>query len=766
MQPAPHPLAPAQGASAADWARLERALKRQEIAEEAAHVGTFEADLATGELTISREVARLHRWDPTLLTLSGQEFLLSVHPDDRDPIMDLAGSRDDFTVDYRFVCPDGVSTRIFEISGRWLAADPEADHPRHPGYFVGVERDVTEQRAQEAQLRQLALHDALTGALNRRGFEDLLTRYAAEHAVPGAGCLLMIDLDDFKHHNDTYGHAVGDALLIAIATAVQERLDPEEAIGRLGGDEFAVLLPGRDITSARSVADQLLTAIAGAANGVSPDSEHPVTASIGVAPFTDDADPTLVLRRADEAMYAAKSAGGARSTSWSKHPQQAERSVVFDPELDTAAGLPGRRSLVAQMEERLARDEAASGSVTMAAYVVDLYGLELLEHEQAPGAREEVLRALVAQIADLGGEGTPIGLLGPSRIAALLPVVTPADLDALSRAVHGAVERRDDPEAVALVPTIGVATWEPGTDPYALLQNAVIAVTAARVNGPGSVRRYDPGMRRWASGRTSRHLTLRRALDRHEFRLHYQPALELATGTYSRAEALVRWQQPTGGMVSPGGFIAFAESSGLILPLGEQVVDLAIQQAHVWRAPLPDLRISINISAFELSTPGFADGLIERVAAGGADGSHFSLEVTESAVMANPALARAALLRLRAAGFRVVIDDFGAGHSTLARLTEIPVQGIKIDMGLVQRLTTEPATRAMLRAIVDVGRAYDITVTAEGVEDAETFDIVRDHGVGWVQGFYVSRPRPAEELGELLASSWDGQPRLGSADPL
>ncbi|MGZ4494703.1 MAG: diguanylate cyclase domain-containing protein, partial [Nocardioides sp.] len=222
MHPAPHP---------ADWARLERALKRQEIAEEAAHVGTFEADLATGELTISREVARLHHWDPALLTLSGQEFLRSVHPVDRDRIMGLAGSREDFTVDYRFLCPDGISTRIFEISGRWLAADAETDHPRHPGYFVGVERDVTEQRAQEAQLRRLALHDSLTGALNRRGFEDLLTRYAAEHAVPESGSLLMIDLDHFKHHNDTYGHAVGDALLVAIASAVQEHLGPEEAIG-------------------------------------------------------------------------------------------------------------------------------------------------------------------------------------------------------------------------------------------------------------------------------------------------------------------------------------------------------------------------------------------------------------------------------------------------------------------------------------------------------------------------------------------------------
>ncbi|MCA1982049.1 EAL domain-containing protein [Nocardioides nematodiphilus] len=746
MHPAPHP---------ADWARLERALKRQEIAEEAAHVGTFEADLATGELTISREVARLHHWDPALLTLSGQEFLRSVHPVDRDRIMGLAGSREDFTVDYRFLCPDGISTRIFEISGRWLAVDAETDHPRHPGYFVGVERDVTEQRAQEAQLRRLALHDSLTGALNRRGFEDLLTRYAAEHAVPDSGSLLMIDLDHFKHHNDTYGHAVGDALLVAIASAVQEHLGPEEAIGRIGGDEFAVLLPGRDPHAARSVADQLLSAIAGAAEGVSPDPEHPVTASIGVAAFTDDADPTLVLRRADEAMYAAKSAGGARSAGWGKHQQHPEEAGSGTSELGTTIGLPDRAALLTRMEQRLAGADASRELVTMTAYVVDVFGLELLGRERAAHAREQVLRGLVAQIAALGGAGTPIGLLDECRVAALLPVATPADLDELTRAVHAAVEGADDADDVALSAMIGVATWEPGTDPFVLLQNAIIALTAARVNGPGSVRSYDPELRSWASSRTSRHVTLRRALERREFRLHFQPAVELATGTFSRAEALVRWQQPTGGIVGPDVFIPFAEATGLILPLGEQVVDLAVQQARAWRAPLPDLRISLNISAIELSTPGFAEGLIERVAAGGADGSHFALEVTESAVIANPVVARAALLRLREAGFRVVIDDFGAGHSTLARLTDIPVQGIKIDMGLVQRLRTDPASRTVLRAIVDVGRAYDFTVTAEGVEDAETFDIVRDHGVGWVQGFYVSHPRPAEELDDVLAGSWD-----------
>ena len=754
-------IAPDLGETAADWARLERALKRQEIAEEAAHVGTFEADLETEEITISREIARLHDRDPESLVLSNEQFLSSVHPEDQDRLLGLVGRRDDFTVDYRYLCPDGLSTRIFEISGRWLS-DDRADHP---GYFVGVERDVTEQRAQETQLRQLALHDALTGTLNRRGFEQLLARYAVEHAVPEAGCLLMIDLDDFKHHNDTYGHAVGDAILVAIATAVQERLGPAEAIGRIGGDEFVVLLPEHSAARAVAVADELRATIARATEQVSPDPEHPVTASIGVAAFTEDEDPTLVLRRADEAMYTAKSAGGNRSARWTKHQPPADRrhaveSADAEPAgVDPVTGLPGRRGLLAQAEQRLAGADTSGTTPGLTAYVIDICGLELLDQETVPIAREGLVGELAARFAAHSGGKAAIGLLGECRLAAVLPVPDEAALEAITADVLHCLEepyflRGTAAVDAAVMPMVGVATWTPGINAFTLLQNAIIAVTAARISGPGSVHRYDPVMRERARDRATAHVALRRAIARQEFHLLFQPGLHLPTNRFTRAEALVRWRPTVGSATGPDTFVPLAESTGLILPLGEQILDLSIAQAQRWQDQLPDVLISVNISAVELSTPSFAERMIARIEEAGLGPGRFAFEVTESALMQNLTLGRRALQRLVDAGYRVVIDDFGSGYSSLARLSEIPTMGIKIDMSLVLQLTADPAARTVLGAIVDVGRAYGLAVTAEGIEDAETLRIVRDLGVDYAQGYYLSRPRPADELTDLLARPW------------
>ena len=783
MRPASHPLlarlaqaarrrasgargldVPGARGTATDWARIERALKRQEIAEEAAHVGTFEADLETAKITITPEVARLHEIDPSRLVLSVPEFLAAIHREDRDRLLGLVGERGDFTVDYRYGCPNGLGSRILEISGRWLPGD----RPDHPGYFIGVERDVTEQRAQEAQLRQLALHDPLTGALNRRGFEQLLARHAAERTATGtgAGCLLMIDLDDFKHHNDTYGHAVGDEILIAIADALQARLAPGDAAGRIGGDEFVVLLPGRTTREATVVADDLLGAIAGAAHRVSPDPDHPVTASIGVAALTDDEDPTLVLRRADEAMYAAKSGGGSRAVRWSKHSQPTGGpSAGTDPvaagltDIDPATGLPGRRGLLTLMTRRIAESEEAASSEDptrlLAMYIIDLCGIELLAEGPGLDAREGLVRTLARRFRDLGDAAAPVGVLGDGRVAVLVPVADAAECHTIAERVEGwLAELWSDEIAVPVVPLIGVATWSPGTDAYTLLQNATIALTRARISGPGAVRHYDADLRAWAMDRATTHVALRRGVARKEFRLVHQPVLDLRSGLFERTEALVRWQPPSGVAIGPDRFIPLAEDTGLILPLGEQIMDMAIAQALAWREEGRYVRTSVNLSGVELTTPGFADRLLERLGASGLEAKWFTFEVTESALIDNLAAARDALQRLYDAGYRVVLDDFGTGHSSLARLWEIPSSGLKIDMALIQRLSRDPAARTVVNAIVDIGHAYGMTVTAEGIEDAETLSIVRDLGVDFAQGYYLSRPKAAAELTELLRRPW------------
>ncbi|WP_017935132.1 EAL domain-containing protein [Nocardioides sp. Iso805N] len=756
--------------------RLERTLKRQEVAEEAAHVGAFEVNLETMQIVISRELARLHYRHPDHLVLSIDELLRSVHREDRGLLLALQESRGASTIDYRYRGPDGTDPRLLEISGRWLPGDT----PDHAGYFVGIERDVTEQRAQEEQMRFLANHDPLTGALNRRAFEGLLAQQVSKRrGTQQASALLMIDLDGFKHHNDTYGHAIGDAILAGIATAVSARLPPQAALGRIGGDEFVVFLPEASSEHAAEVAGLLLAVVADAAREASPDPIHPVTASIGIAGFTDAVEPASVLRRADEAMYAAKSNGGMQWAHWNEQPGEARnppvdlkevavnrlkrlaslaisrtsarRELLRDLTLDAATGLPGRHRFLGLVEQRLTDSEDVQ-----AAYVVHLGGIDLLDDSMERTARDELLAAVAARLEQCNDVGALIGLLDDTEFGIFLPARTVEFRESVAQRLLTCL---DEPFAVegsefALVAAVGVATSAPGDDAYTLFQNASIAAAVARTDTPDGFRHYDRALRARATARLARHAALRRAIANREFGLVFQPALELSTGIFNRAESLVRWYPPDGGVVGPDQFIPLAEATGLIVPLGDLILDLAIEQALAWATALPHVRIPVNLSAVQLGMPGFAERVIARITGAGLSNWPITFEVTESALMENLELSRAALQQLRDAEFRVVIDDFGTGHSSLARLDQLPVGGIKVDKMLIKRLAGDHTARAVLRAIVDVGKAYSMLVTAEGIEDAETLQIVRDIGVDYAQGYYLSRPKPAEELVEFLTRHW------------
>lgn len=735
--------------------QLERTLKRQEVAEEAAHVGAFEVNLTTMEIAISPELARLHYGDPQSLVLTVDELLRGVHPDDRPTLLALQEARGRATIDYRYLGPDGADPRLLEISGRWLPGD----HPDDAGYFVGIERDVTRQRAQEQQLRFLANHDPLTGALNRRAFEDLLAVHLMGRAADeDAGALLMIDLDGFKHHNDTYGHAVGDAILVGIATSVRERLDPQHALGRIGGDEFVVFVPAANAEEAVPVAEMLLDVVAGAAALASPDPQHPVTASIGIAAFTGADEPALVLRRADEAMYAAKSNGGMQwAHSTVQHQtaghREADREQPAHPALDTPTGLPGRARFLALLDRRL-----ASSRESLAAFVLALSGIDLVGEGAGPAARDALVREIAVRLEHCNDLDGVLGRLSDSEFAVVLPAGTTAFRERVARRLLACL---DEPftlngEEVALVPAVGVATSTPDCDAFTLVQHAGIAMTAARVSGAAGFRHYSAELRARETTRLVRHAALRRAITNGEFRLVFQPGLDLTSGMFTRAEALARWHSPTGEVIAPDDFIPLAETTGLIIPLGEQLLDLAIEQAKAWQQLLPHVRIPVNLSPVQLGRPGFADYVIERIEGAGLSTWPIIFEVTESAMMENLDASRAALQRFYDADYRVVIDDFGTGHSSLSRLHEIPARGLKVDKLLVQRLASDPAARTVLQAIMEVAKAYTVMVTAEGIEDAETLRIVSDLGVDYVQGFYLSHPKPAEDLVEFLAQPWAG----------
>jgi len=244
---------------------------------------------------------------------------------------------------------------------------------------------------------------------------------------------------------------------------------------------------------------------------------------------------------------------------------------------------------------------------------------------------------------------------------------------------------------------------------------------------------------------------LRKAIEQGELLIHYQPQVQPEDGRIVGAEALIRWNHPQRGLVSPADFIPLAEETGLIVPITEWVLATATAQALRWReAGLPPLRMAVNLSARHFKDLRLVDTVRALIEDGHIEPQHLDLELTESLLMENLDVAVSLLQELNGLGVRLSIDDFGTGYSSLSYLKQLPIHALKIDRCFIRDLSTDRSSAAIVRSIIDLTHHLDLKVVAEGVEDAQQLDQLRELGCDEVQGYFYSRPLPAEAFGELL----------------
>ena len=430
------------------------------------------------------------------------------------------------------------------------------------------------QRVAQAALEHHALHDSLTDLPNRLMLREEMQKTIGTNAY---AVLLLLDIDNFKEVNDSFGHQVGDVLLRQMGARLREPIGASHLIARLGGDEFGILLPGATAAQAERTAHAVLRALE--QPFLSDDHALEVTASIGIAVFPEHgADPETLLRRADVAMYAAKRTGGSY-----------------------------------------------------------------------------------------------------------------------------AVYRQED-------------------DPY-------------------------------DAGRLLLRADLRRAIDHQEISLYYQPQVALATGELTGMEALARWRHRDRGWIPPMEFIPVAEHMGLIKPLTLYLVELAGRDAVAISKSGVNLPFAVNVSMRNLLDSHFPEMLEAVVARTGQPTEFLKLEITESAVMAEPGRVLESMKRLRAAGIRFSIDDFGTGYSSLAYLQKLPVEEIKIDRSFVGQMIGDTGSAAIVRATIELGGSLGLEVVAEGIEDERTWQALKRMGCSAAQGYFIGRPMPVAEL-EGWMRSW------------
>jgi EAL domain-containing protein (putative c-di-GMP-specific phosphodiesterase class I) len=289
-----------------------------------------------------------------------------------------------------------------------------------------------------------------------------------------------------------------------------------------------------------------------------------------------------------------------------------------------------------------------------------------------------------------------------------------------------------------------------GLDAETLIKNADTAMYQAKENGRHNYQFFTQAMNVRAVERQSIEEGLRRAVERREFTLQYQPKINLNTGAISGAEALIRWNHPTRGLVTPAQFIPIAEASGLILPIGAWVLREACEQVRAWGEAARSITMAVNVSAIEFQDTSFLEGLFAILRETGVSPSSLELEVTERAFINRAESAALVLQTLRETGVKVAIDDFGTGYSSLSYLRKFPVDAIKIDQSFIGQISAASNDTAIVTAVIHMAKSLNLQVIAEGVETFEQLTFLKTHKCDEAQGYYFSKPVSPLRFARLL----------------
>jgi diguanylate cyclase (GGDEF)-like protein len=431
--------------------------------------------------------------------------------------------------------------------------------------------------------------------------------------------------------------------------------------------------------------------------------------------------------------------------------KQAEEDVRWQALHDALTGLPNRTHFARELDEALVQAEATEGCC--AVLFIDLDRFKQVNDKLGHAFGDRVLIEMGSRLQRSVRESDLVARISGDEFTVLLPhIQTPSEAHRIAERIRDGLRGpcRIEGEEIFVGGSIGGAIYpQDGTSAEVLLRHADLAMYRAKERCDAGVYFYSPDMIRDPS-RLSQETELRRALERDEFFIEYQPQIDTLPGTHLTLEALVRWRHPERGVVHPSEFIPLAEETGLILPLGQWVLWAACRQASQWqRLGLP-LRISVNLSARQLALPELTSTVAQVLEESGLAGEMLDLEITETAILQQGERACAVLQELRQLGIRLMIDDFGTGYSSLSSLRSQPVDVVKIDRSFVMGMMDSPEDAAIVRAVVELARALDLEVVAEGVETEEHRRALEAIGCTLMQGFFFSRPVPAEAVPALL----------------
>jgi diguanylate cyclase (GGDEF)-like protein/PAS domain S-box-containing protein len=444
--------------------------------------------------------------------------------------------------------------------------------------------------------------------------------------------------------------------------------------------------------------------------------------------------------------------------------QAMARQMTHSAQHDYLTGLPNRMLLKDRLGQAIALARRHVKQVVV--LFLDLDGFKHINDSLGHPIGDKLLQSIAKRLVGCVRSGDTVSRQGGDEFVVLISEVTRSEDAALAarRMLQAVAEAHSiDQHDLHITTSIGVSVYpDDGLDAETLIKNADIAMYQAKENGRQSYQFFTPAMNVRAVERQSIEESLRRALERREFVLHYQPKINLRTGAITGAEALIRWMHPTRGSVSPAQFIPVAEDCGLILPIGTWVLREACKQARTWAdAGLPLTTMAVNVSAKEFRGENFLEGMFAILRETGLDPRCLELEVTESVLMKHAGSTVSILQTLRERGVQVAVDDFGTGYSSLSYLRKFPIDALKIDQSFIRQISTAGDDTAIVTAVIGMAQSLKLRVVAEGVETLEELEFLQAHHCDEAQGFYFSRPVPPQQFEKLLGAPIPSRP-MGS----
>jgi len=432
--------------------------------------------------------------------------------------------------------------------------------------------------------------------------------------------------------------------------------------------------------------------------------------------------------------------------------RRSEREISRLARFDSLTGLPNRAMMRQTLDEALRN--AAHRQKGCALFMIDLDRFKNVNDTLGHPVGDALLRQVAERLKSVMGNHGQVGRLGGDEFQAVLPGAAEFGLlEALARTLIEQVSRPYAIEGhrVAIGASVGIAIGDPGrASADALVRNADLALYAAKADGRGKHRLYEPSMHSEAAERQILENDLSQAIDRGELSVHYQPVVRAAAEEISGFEALVRWSHPTRGPISPAKFIPLAEETGLIGKIGEWVLRTALEEAVHW----PDhVRVAVNLSPLQFNDPTVIDMVRRHLEETGVRPDRLELEITEGVFLADGDSTDETFAKLKKIGVRLALDDFGTGYSSLGYLKKAPFDKIKIDQSFV-RGAASSANRnaAIIRAIVTLAETLGMDSCAEGVETHDDLQLIRELGVSMIQGYIFGKPCPAEAARQIANS--------------